>query len=62
MALKEYEVEITEILTRKVKVSAESYSEAEFKVEEEYKAQQHVLDESDFVCVNFFARKKGVEC
>ncbi len=48
-----YEVLITERLERKVKVEASSLQEAEEKVREAYRREEHVLDWSDFTSVEF---------
>lgn len=48
-----YEVLITETLERKVKVEASSLQEAEEKVREAYRREEHVLDWSDFTGVEF---------
>lgn len=48
-----YEVQITETLQRKVKVEASSPIEAREKVSEAYYNEEHVLDWSDFIGVEF---------
>lgn len=52
--IKEYEVNIAEILNRTVKVKASNPDEAVAKVEEMYYAGDIVLDADDFVSVDFF--------
>jgi hypothetical protein len=49
VSMKQYEVEITEVLQRRVKITAESEQGAYNKVKEEYSKQIIVLDSSDFV-------------
>lgn len=50
---KQYEVTVTEILERTIKVTAASKAEAEEKVSSMYNRQEVVLDWSDFVDVNY---------
>ena len=49
MAEKKYVVTITEILRRKVPVNAKNIMEAQYKVENDYRAEKHVLDADDYV-------------
>ena len=51
--MKNYEIEIEEILQRVVKVKADSLEEAIDKVEERYRKEQYVLDYNDFKGVEF---------
>lgn len=46
--MKEYEVTVTEILKRTIKVIADTCKDARKIVEEEYKKENIVLDSSDF--------------
>lgn len=48
-----YEVTITEILQRVVTVDADSQSEAEELVQEQWNNEEHVLGAEDFVEANF---------
>lgn len=49
VSMKQYEVEITEVLQRRVRITAESEQDAYSKVKEEYSKQEIVMDSSDFV-------------
>lgn len=49
MAIKTYEIEITETLSRIIKIQAESSNEAWKKIKQMYKEEEIVLDSSDFV-------------
>lgn len=53
---KEYTVTITEVLQRKVKVTAESKEYAEFIAEEQYYVGKHILNENDLVSTIFKAK------
>lgn len=53
---KEYAVTITEVLQRKVKVTAESKEDAEFIAEEQYYIGEHILNENDLVSTTFKAK------
>ena len=54
--MKEYEIEIEEVMQRRVKIDAENEEEAIKQVKEKYKNEEIVLDYKDFKGVNF----KGV--
>lgn len=53
---KEYVVYITETLQRKVKVKADSLTDAEEKVQEMYSKEEITLDYNDYLQVEFDAR------
>lgn len=53
---KEYIVYITETLQRKVKVKADSLTDAEEKVQEMYSKEEITLDYNDYLQVEFDAR------
>lgn len=53
---KEYVVYITETLQRKVKVKADSLTDAEEKVQEMYSKEKITLDYNDYLQVEFDAR------
>ena len=53
---KKYTVIITEILQRKVPVTAESKEVAEQIVERQYYNQEHILDERDLTARSFKAK------
>lgn len=53
---KEYVVYITETLQRKVKIKAESLTDAEEKVQEMYSNEEITLDYNDYLQVEFDAR------
>lgn len=53
---KEYVVYITETLQRKVKVKADSLTNAEEKVQEMYSKEEITLDYNDYLQVEFDAR------
>lgn len=53
---KEYTVTITEVLQRKVPVSAESKDDAEYIVEQQYYNQEHILNENDLTVQSFKAK------
>ncbi len=53
--MKEFEVTITELLKRKITVTAETKEEAEELAESEWNDGQHVLDYNDFVNAEFSA-------
>lgn len=53
---KEYVVYITETLQRKVKVKANSLTDAEEKVQEMYSKEEITLDYNDYLQVEFDAR------
>ena len=50
---KTYEVEIEEVMQRRVKIDAENEEEAIKQVKEKYKNEEIVLDYNDFKDVNF---------
>lgn len=50
--MNEYEIVVTEILKRKIKVEATTYEEAVLMIEKDYKDENIVLDSSDCVDVN----------
>ena len=54
--MKEYEVEIEEVMQRRVKINAENEEEAIKLIKEKYNKEEIILDYSDFKDVNF----KGV--
>ena len=47
--MKEYTIEITEILQRQIKIKAENYTEAIDKAEEMYRNEEIILDAEDLV-------------
>ena len=49
----EYKFEITEVLSRQMTVQSSSLQEAERIVRSRYRQSDIVLDDSDFVCVDF---------
>lgn len=51
--MKQFEIEIEEILQRDIKVEADSKEEAIRIVKEKYRNEEIVLDESDFKEVSF---------
>lgn len=51
--MKTYKVTITEILRRTIEVEAETSDDAINMVEDDYRAEEYVLDYSDFVNVEF---------
>ena len=51
--MKTYEVEIEEVLQRRVRVDAENEEEAIKQVKEKYKNEEIVLDYNDFVNLDF---------
>ena len=51
--MKTYKVTITEILRRTIEVEAETSDDAIDMVEDGYRAEEYVLDYSDFVNVEF---------
>lgn len=51
--MKTYKVTITEVLRRTIEVEAETSDDAIDMVEEGYRAEEYVLDYSDFVNVEF---------
>ena len=53
---KEYVVCITETLQRKVKIKADSLTNAEEKVQEMYSKEEITLDYNDYLQVEFDAR------
>lgn len=53
---KEYVVYITETLQRKVKIKADSLTDAEEKVQEMYSKEEITLDYNDYLQVEFDAR------
>lgn len=53
---KEYVVYITETLQRKVKIKADSLTDAEEKVQEMYSNEEITLDYNDYLQVEFDAR------
>ena len=53
---KEYVVYITETLQKKVKVKADSLTDAEEKVQEMYSKEEITLDYNDYLQVEFDAR------
>ena len=53
---KEYVVYITETLQRKVKVKADSLTDAEEKVQEMYSKEEITIDYNDYLQVEFDAR------
>lgn len=53
---KEYVVYITETLQRKVKIKANSLTDAEEKVQEMYSKEEITLDYNDYLQVEFDAR------
>ena len=53
---KEYVVYITETLQRKVKVKADSLTDAEEKVQEKYSKEENKHDYKDYLQVEFEAR------
>lgn len=55
---KEYVVYITETLQRKIIVEAETLTEAEEIAQEKYNKEEIVLNELDYLCVEFDARNK----
>lgn len=58
MKKKEYVVYITETLQRKVIVEAETLTEAEEIAQEKYNNEEIVLNELDYLCVEFDAINK----
>lgn len=52
--MKEYEVEIIETLSRRVKVNADSWSEAKEIAKRMYYSEEIVLNDNDFYEVDFF--------
>ena len=48
-----YEIEIEEVMQRRVKIDAENEEEAIKKVKEKYKNEEIVLDYNDFKDVSF---------
>lgn len=59
--MRKFIVRIKETLVRDVEVEADSFEEAEVKVEAEWNEQKHVLDADDFVGAEFNARLINVE-
>ena len=55
---KEYVVYITETLQRKIIVEAETLTEAEEIAQEKYNNEEIVLNELDYLCVEFDAINK----
>lgn len=55
---KEYVVYVTETLQRKIIVEAETLTEAEEIVQEKYNNEEIVLNELDYLCVEFDAINK----
>ena len=51
--MKTFEIEVQELLARRVKVRAKNFLDAKYKVEELYKKCKIVLDYNDFVLVDF---------
>ena len=45
--MKEYTVEITEVLQRQIKIKAESYEDAIYEAEEKYRNCEIILDAED---------------
>lgn len=50
--MNEYEIVVTEILKRKIKVKATIYEEAVLMIEKDYKDENIVLDSLDYTDVN----------
>ena len=55
---KEYVVYVTETLQRKIIVEAETLTEAEEIAQEKYNNEEIVLNELDYLCVEFDAINK----
>ncbi len=51
--MKEYEVEIEEVMQRRVKINAENEEEAIKLIKEKYNKEEIVLDYNDFKDVSF---------
>lgn len=56
--LKEFDIEVSELLSRTVKVKAETLGDAIEKVMEQYKKGEIVLDAEDFVGKRIEEKKK----
>lgn len=56
--LKEFDIEVSELLSRTVKVEAETLGDAIEKVMEQYKKGEIVLDAEDFVGKRIEEKKK----
>lgn len=55
----EYEIEITETLSKTITIKAESYTEAIKIAREKYNKEEIVLDSSNFCEVDFISWKKS---
>ena len=51
--MKDYNIEVTEVLSRVVSINAENEDEAYFKVKKMYQQEKIVLDDSDYIDTEF---------
>lgn len=51
--MKNYEIEIIEVLSRVVNISAKNEDEAYFKIKQMYQQEEIVLDDSDYIDTEF---------
>lgn len=58
--MKNYQVEIKEMLCRTIEIEAENAQQAEAVVQEAYNKEEYVLDAEHFTDVEFTAREKEI--